>query len=254
MTNKQFKQRLLQLQEVIMRALAFYAVWNKLQLHDHKEVSWSLDQQNRILGQWNGFFMPVSIALQDMAMLQFAKVFDTNPRTASLYVLLREAERDRRLVPHAAPEFLSDAKAKLQQAEATYQAIKKLRDQRIAHTDANPKVLPPLMNRNVESLCEDIKHVFNQLASAHDRNFYSWDFALRTSVSETTDILRLLLAEIDRKDTHHDQQMVEIGVGHVRDMETRIGRPLAGDELESALGQLGLTPGQADRIRIQLGQ
>ncbi len=247
--REQFKQRLQQLQEVIMSGLSFYAVWNKLRLHDEKEVAWSLDRQNQILGRWSGFFTPVGIGLQRMAMLEFAKVFDPDTRTVSLTNLLKDAKRDSSLIPHAQPNDLQDISDRLRRAKAALETIKKLRNQRLAHADAAPDPLPPLMSQNVESLIEDIKFAFNRLSAAHDKNIYSWDYALDRSGRETTAILGLLLSEMERKETEYNDRMVEIIGGHIRGMETTLGRSLDDEELDSVLRQFAPTPEQEERIR-----
>lgn len=126
--HQEFKRHLEQLQEVIMSGLSFYAIWNKLRLHNEKEVSWSLDRQNQILGRWNGFFTPVGIGLQRMAMLEFAKVFDGHKGTASLTNLLKKAEQDSSLIPHAQQNDLKDISDRLRQAKATRETIRKLRN------------------------------------------------------------------------------------------------------------------------------
>lgn len=249
LTKTQFKERLDRLQEVIMSGLAFYAVWNKLRLHDATEVSWSLDRQNQILGRWNGFFAPVGIALQRMAMLEFAKVFDTDTRTASLTVLLNEAKRDGSLIPHAQTTDLTDISDKLRQAEATLETITTLRNQRLAHADASPDPLPPLMSQKIESLADDIKFAFNRLSAAHDQNVYSWDFALRSSERDTTEVLAILLKEIELKEMQRDERMVEIVNGHIRGMETTLGRYLNDEEMRSVVRQYALTPELERRVQ-----
>lgn len=247
--NLHFKKRLEQLQEVIMSGLSFYAVWNKLRLHDAKEVSWSLDRQNQILGRWIRFFTPVGIGLQRMAMLEFAKVFDTDTRTVSLTNLLKEAKRDSGLIPHAQPSDLQDISDRLRQAKATLKTIMKLRNQRLAHADATPDPLPPLMSQKVESLIDDIKFAFNRLSTAHDQSVYSWDYALQRSERETTEILGLLVNEVERKEKEYDDTMVEIIGGHIRGMETTLGRSLDNEELDSVLRQFAPTPEQEERVR-----
>ena len=251
--HHQFKQHLKQLQEVITSGLSFYAVWNKLRLHDEKEVSWSLDRQNQILGRWNGFFTPVGIGLQRMAMLEFAKVFDRHTRAVSLTNLLKEAKQDSSLIPHAQQNDLTDISHRLRQADAAIETIRKLRNQKLAHADARPHPLPPLMSHQMDSLIEDIKFAFNRLSVAHDQSVYSWDFALDGTGRDTTAMLRLLLKEIERREIEHDDRMVEIVVGHIEGMETTLGRSLDDEEIASVARGFSLTPEQDRRVRETRG-
>lgn len=246
---QEFKQHLEQLQEVITSALSFYAVWNKLRLHDGNEVPWSLERQNQILGRWGGFFSPVGIGLQRIAMLEFAKVLDGDTRTVSLTNLLRRAERDSSLVPNARTSELRDIRKRLRKAKGTVATIKKLRDQRLAHADAAPEALPPLMSREMDSLIEDIKFAFNRLSVAHDNSTYSWDSALRGSERHTVALLRLLVDETERREKEYTDKIVEITVGHIRGMETSLGRPLDDEELESVIRQFSPTAEQVELIR-----
>src|SRR3989304_5443841 len=137
MTPAEFKQRLDQLREVILRAVSFYKVWLRLQYREDT-ASWSLDEQNRMLSQFRGFFTPVAIAMQGATLLEFAKVFDRENRTASLFVLLNAARRQPSLVPACTPDDLRGFGKQLKLANQTLQSLKKTRDQRLAHTDANP--------------------------------------------------------------------------------------------------------------------
>lgn len=253
LTKEQFKERLEQLQEVIMSALSFYAVWNKLRLHDASEVSWSLARQDQLLGRWNGFFTPVGIGLQRIALVEIAKVFDDDRRTVSLTNLLKEARRDKSLVPHAGPTDLADIANKLRQARATIRPLKTLRNQRLAHADATPDQLPPLMTQAIDSLVEDIKNAFNRLSSAHGRSVWAWDFALDTSARQTSEVLGVLLKEMARKEIKYDDQMVDIAMNHIRSKETTLGRFLNDDELQSVAREFVLTPEQVERVRQARG-
>src|SRR5439155_25136160 len=162
--------------------------------------SWSLERQSQALGRWNGLFTPVVIGLQRIALVEIAKVFDDDRRTVSLTNLLKEAARNKSLVPHAGPTDLADIANKLRQARATIRPLKTLRNQRLVHADATPDPLPALMSQKIDSLVEDIKDAFNRLSSAHDRNVYGWDFALRDSERATSEVLGVLLKEMARKE------------------------------------------------------
>lgn len=251
--GQQFKQRLQQLQEVIMSGLACYAVWNTLRFHDPKEVSWSLDRQNQVLSHWRGFFTPVAFALQSVAVLEFAKVFDTDPRTASLAVLLKQAEEDTGLIPYADKDALKEIADRLRKAESTLGTIKTLRNQKLAHSDASPDSLPPLMNEQLDSLADDIKYAFDGLSSAHDRNVTLWDFPLETTSNHTIGILELLSKEIGGRQQHLNETLVRIVVDHIRGMESTLGRSLDEEELGSTLREFALTPEQAERVRRDCG-
>jgi hypothetical protein len=246
--HQRFKRRLMQLHEDITGALAFYAAWHSLVMHDPNAAQWSLERQSQILGRWRGFMTPAVLALQRMAMLSFAKVFDTDSRAASFPSLLREAERDKSLIPHGGPDALSEIDQRLAQARDTRRIITRLRNERLAHTDSSSGELPSLMSQTVESLADDIKFAFNKLSVAHDRSYQDWDSMLRETERDTRDLFRLLANEIDRREVEFDETMVEIGLGHIRETEGILGRRLDENETREAIRSLGLTQAQVERV------
>jgi len=198
MSPTEFKKRLGQLQEVILRALAYHAVWSNLKLHDEARAGWSIDDQNRLLGRWRGFFTPVTLALIDMSVIQFAKAFDTDSRTASFRVLINAARGDPGLVPQGSATDLQAISAKFEQNDSTLETLKQLRNQQLAHVDANPDPVDPLMSQTLERFTEDVKSAFNQLSAAHDGSIVAWDFPLRTSNEHSAHILGVLVDDMWR--------------------------------------------------------
>lgn len=253
MTRNEFRKRLDQLREVITRGLAHYTVWSKLRLHDKAGVSWSLVQQNKVLGRFRGLFSPVALALMDMALMQFAKAFDADSRTASLPVLLSAAQKDPSLVSGKPSAELSRISTQLQQNIGTLSALKQMRNQQLAHVDSNPRSVGPLMSQNIESLAEDVKSAFNWLSTAHDGNVTDWDFLLRTSGQHTTDVLNILLEEVGRKQEEHQEEIVRIVRDDIRRREMLAGRPLDKEEMWSVEKEYGLTEEQRQRIEEEYG-
>ncbi len=198
MTRAEFKKRLDALSEVLNRGLVYYAVWQKLVLRDPNSALWSLDQLNDALGRFRGFFTPIGHALLDGAYLQFAKVFDKNPRTASLGILLNAARKDMTLVPGATPPDLKNLADELKQDTALLEQLKNRRDQYIAQVDANPAPLAPQRKTEFDTFVERVKAAFNTLSVAHDGNVYSWDDMLRRADRDTVEVMRIAMQELER--------------------------------------------------------
>ena len=253
MQNSEFKIRLEHLRTDVAGALAYYAAWHSLHLHDPSKADWTLDRLNQLLGRWRGFFSPIGFAVQGMAMLSFAKLFDADPRSASFLVLLREAKSDPSLIPHAGPNDLAEIDACLARVSETRKIITRLRNERLAHTDVTAGQLPSLMSQRVEALAEDVKFLFNKLSVAHENKCQSWDEMLRETETHTTSILSLLSNEIDHQQLEFDQTMVEIGLGHIQEIESVLGRRLSEDDVRLAISTLGLTPPQSERV-LELNQ
>ena len=247
MTRNDFKERLDQLGEVILRAVSFYKVWLRLQYREDT-ASWSLNEQNRMLDQFRGFFTPVAIAMQGAALLEFAKVFDQDDRTASLFVLLKAARKQPSLVPARTPDDLRAFDKQLKMADQPLQSLKGMRDQRLAHTDVNPAALTPLLKKDMDRLATTIEEIFNGLTAGHDGNVFSWEYMLRTCDRDTTAVLRILMDEVEQKRSKYEEEMVRIVLEEIRRRETVLGRRLDKEEMRSIKREFGLTDGQAQRI------
>jgi hypothetical protein len=247
-THGEFGKRLDQLREVITLGLAYYAVWKKLSLHDASKVSWSLEDQNRLLGRFWGFFTPVSFALLDMALMQFAKAFDRDPGTASLTNLLRAARQDTSLIPRASAGDMDKVSAQLRQSKRLLTGLKRRRNQHLAHVDANPEPVDPMLNTEFDKLVDDVKSAFDFLSKAHDGRVYGWEQSLRPIDDHTTEILRILQEEMGRKQKEYQEEIVRIGLKAVREQQGVFGRRLDRAEVRSIVQSYGLTEEQMQRV------
>lgn len=249
MTREEYRKRLGQLRESLNRGLFYHAVWKSLLLHDESTVHWSIEDRNNVMGRFKGFFTPVGSALLDMALMEFAKMFDTDQRTASLANLLKAAQRDSRLVPHISPGELSKISVQIKKSKSLLNALKLMRNTRLAHLDADPAPVAPMLTRDVDELAECVKSAFNRLSVGHDNNgFTSWEFQLRQSEQQTTKVLDILLKDMERTQYEHEEDMVRIGVEHVRRTEAEIGIRLNTEDRRSAIHSLGFSEEQVKRV------
>jgi hypothetical protein len=200
MTSDEFRRRLDQLREVIARGSAYYAVSKKLRYREEGKVSWSLEEQNRILGRFHGFLTPVGLGLLDMAFLEFAKVFDTDSRTASLWNLLGAARQDTSLVSGRTSAEVDEVSGRFRQSKKVLSWLRRTRNQRLAHVDANAPLLDPLLVKEFDCLVEDVQSAFNWLWTAHHGKGFRWDYWLRKVEEDTSQIVGILLEELSRRD------------------------------------------------------
>ncbi len=248
MTPQEYGKRLEALREVITRGLSYYAVWKMLRLRDADNVSWSLEEQNQILGRFRGFLSPVVFALLDMALMQFAKAFDTDRRTASLTNLLAAARRDTSLVPGVSVSDLRATSREISQHKRMLISLKRKRDQDLSHIDASPAPVDPLLTAEFDKLVESVKSAFNTLSTGHAQGFFSWDHMLSESQRHTTEVVQALLGQIERDRQKYDDEMVLIGLDEARRAEEMLGHRLDKETLGSAIGTFGLTKEQMQRI------
>jgi hypothetical protein len=253
MRHDEFRKRLDRLHEVLVRGLHYYTVWKDLLLYDPSKVSWSLQEQNKVLGRFLGFFTPVALALHDMALMEFAKLFDAKRKTASLANLLSAAEQDPRLIPRASAGDVAKVSAHLQENQPMLKRLKRLRNQQLAHVYLQPVSVGPIRNTDLDKLADDAKSAFNLLSTAHDGRFFSWEHSLETADRDTTEILRLLVEEMKRRQNQYDEEMVRIGLEAARNEETAIGRRLTSGELQAIRQSYGLTDEQMQLVEQQYG-
>ena len=253
MKDDEFRKRLDRLHEVLFRGLLYYTVWKDLLLYDPTKVSWSLQEQNKVLGRFLGFFTPVALALHDMALMEFAKLFDTKRRTTSLVNLLSAAQQDPRLIPGASTGDVAKVSAQLQQNQPILIRLKRMRNQQLAHVYLQPVAVGPIRNTEFDKLVEDAKSAFNSLSTAHDGRFVSWEYPLQTADRGAREILRILREEMGRKQKEHQQEMVRIGLEAIRSQQTLVGRRLNGGELLSIKQSYGLTDREMQLIEKQYG-
>jgi hypothetical protein len=253
MRHNEFRKRLDRLREVLGRGLLYYTVWKNLSLHDTSKVSWSLEEQNEVLGRFYGFTTPVTLALLDMARLEFAKVFDKDPKTASLWNLLRAARQDPTLIPRGSAVDVDKASAQFRGSKRILSSLERIRNQRLAHVDAEPLPVGPIRNTELDKLVDDVKSAFNFLSTAHDGRVVSWDYSVETADWGTTEVLRVLIEEVKRKQKQHDEEMVRIGLEEIQRREAVMGRRLDSEELWSIKQSFGLTDEQMRLVEEQHG-
>ncbi len=199
MTRAEFRKRLGQLREVITFGLYCYTAWENLRFYKEGEVSWSLEEQNEVFDRFRGFLTPVGFALLNMALMQFAKVFDTDPRTASLSNLLRAARQDASLVSGHTSAEVNIVFSQFRQSKRILTGLKRMRDQQLAHVDVNLAPVDPLPKAELDALVERVMSAFNWLSIAHGGHWGSWELSTQEVEWQTSRIVGILVEELHRK-------------------------------------------------------
>lgn len=199
MTRAEFRRRLDKLRGVITRGLWYYTAWKSLLLHDTSKLSWSLEEQNKVLGRFNGFFTPVGSALLGAALMQFAKVFDPDARAVSLWNLLGAARQDTSLLPGRTSAEVNGVSRRFRQSRKVLTGLMRRRDQHLAHADANPAPADPLLLKEFDGLVEEVESAFNWLSTAHDGRVVKWNESLREVEAHTSQVMGALVQELNRE-------------------------------------------------------
>ncbi len=196
MTSAEFGERLDQLREIIINGLRYYAAWINIRLYDANRVTWTFVEQNEALDRFGRFLTPVGSALRIMALMQFAKAFDRNPRTASLRILLREAQRSPSLVPGRTAADLAAVSSQIKHSERIIKKLTDVRNQSLAHADASPMPVAGLIKRDFETLIENTKSAFDCLSIGHRGSRIAWDVPVRDVDRQANEVMGILVEKV----------------------------------------------------------
>ena len=191
MESEEFKKQLAELSTIISDGIAYFSAWR---------VLGDLDESSaQALNRYRGLFIPAQLSLKYMALLQFAKIFDRDSRTVSLYNLLTEVRKNQNLLtPHATEDDLQLIERKINSNEELVGRLKGFRDQRLAHYDSALSRNTSLTFGQVKQLIEDVKVIYNSLCRGHERSTTSFDRISRDAERHTSEVIRIMCEERDR--------------------------------------------------------
>jgi hypothetical protein len=233
--------------------LSCYAAWTNVLLHYEGKISWSLEEHTQVLDRFQGFFGPVGFALRHMAFIEFNKVFDADPKAVSLWNLLGAARRDTSLVSGRTSAEVDSVSRQFRQSRKMLTALKRMRDQQLAHVDANPAPVDSILKKDFDHLVEHVVTAFNWLSTAHDGRVINWDYSVQKVERHTTDVLAILREEMERKQKEHREEMVRIVLEEIQHREMLAGRRLSGEEMRSIEQSYGLTEEEMHRVQEERG-
>ncbi|MFC1994551.1 hypothetical protein ACFLVD_00205 [Chloroflexota bacterium] len=197
---QEFNRQLVELRTVIIDGIACFSAWRGLMVEDEASA--------HALVRYRGLFFPARYALLGMALMQFNKVFDRNPRTVSLRNLLTAAKKDRkRLTPYATEEDLQHIEQRVDANESFLKKLKRYRDQHLAHHDAiialthHDAIIADdvsLPYGDMKQLVEEVTSMHNSLARGHDQSGTAFERIARDTERYTSEVVRIMCEERDR--------------------------------------------------------
>ena len=195
MERQEFKKQLDELGHIIVHGIACFLVWRIVANRDTDEA--------HVMNRYRGFFVPVESCLLNMALLQFAKVFDRDDRTVSLLNLLSAAKENRTLlVPNAQGDALGNLENTIRNDEQVLESLRNYRNQRLAHHDKIVSKDISLQNGQFTQLIDDVKDMYNKLSNGHDESIMLFDSSLSHDVEKhTSQVKRIICKERDRART-----------------------------------------------------
>jgi hypothetical protein len=186
-----FKRHVHELRDIISDGVSYFSAWYIMANLNEDEA--------HALNRYRGFFLPVLSSLKNMALLQFAKVFDRDPRTVSLRNLFSAAKSNPTLlVPYAKGHDLQNLESKMDNNEQLLNNLKGHRDQRLAHHDQVVSKDTSLPFGKVKQLIDDTKDMYNSLSTWHERSTTSYNFLTLEAEQHTSDVKRIMCEERDR--------------------------------------------------------
>jgi hypothetical protein len=192
MEPQEFKRQLDELRRIISDGVAYFSVWRGLMVED--EVS------AHALNRYRGMFLPARTALHWMMLLQFAKVFDPDTRTISLRNLLTIAKANREsLTPYASEENLQKLEEQIDTNEDLLKRLKSLRDQRIAHHDAEITGDTQLLYGETKKFVDAVKSMYNSLTRYHDRSTTSFEYLTSEAEEHTSEVVQIMREDREKR-------------------------------------------------------
>lgn len=191
MEREDFKYRLDELGKVIRDGIAYFSAWRGLMVEDEDSA--------KALNRYRGLFLPARYALLWMTLMQFAKVFDRHPNTASVTNLLTAAKRDREnLLPYGTEEDIREIEERISSSKSLLERLKRYRDKRLAHHDAIVTGDTSLPYEEFSKLVEDVKSIYNSLTRGHDQSVTHFEQLAHDAESHTSEVVRVMREERDR--------------------------------------------------------
>lgn len=184
MTPEEFVSRREQLRSLVLRAKCYYVITLEL---------WPTPERVNIINRFLGFLGLVRQAMVDAAFLSYAKVYDTDSRTASIRVLLDAAKANARvLAPNAGEGELDALEALIRSNDQTLGNLRRLRDQRLAHIDSSPKGDMSLEKGKLDRLVADTEQAFNDLSRMHDSSATLFSIQVGDTERHTRQVIETL--------------------------------------------------------------
>ena len=160
-----FGFQLLALRKIILDGLSYYIVWQAL--NEVYEKPFSLKDKG-VWWRYRGFLAPTRNALLWSTLLQFSKVFDTHPKTVSLYNLLAILDNNQEvLAPFAPKESLLVIDAEVLTIGELSRKLTRFRNKRVAHFESDSIENLELPPDELNTLVEGAKSIFNLMKYAH---------------------------------------------------------------------------------------
>ena len=164
---------------------------------------WPTPERVDILNRFLGFLGLVLQAVIDATFLSYAKAYDTDSRTASIRVLIDAAKANPRvLTPNAGDGEIDVLDTLIRHNSQMLDNLRRLRNQRLAHIDADPSGDMSLNKGELDRLVEDTERAFNDLSRMHSNSGTLFLMQVNDTKRHTLQVIETLQ---NAEDTRHQR-------------------------------------------------
>ena len=184
--GSKFRNNLLDLRKTILDGISYFIVWQALNI-EYEDSIQNLRSPKDFWWRYRGFFAPARNALLWSTLMQLSKAFDKHPGTASFDNLLTRARNNiKELTPYATQDSLEDIQVKIHKNFELLKRLREYRNKKLAHLDSEFNGNIALTLKDVSTLIEETKSIFNSLKYSCDGEYDNFieimeDVSLHTS-------------------------------------------------------------------------
>jgi len=193
----QFEKQLFQLRRIILDGLSYFIVWQGLNIEFEK----GYNKPNKEKDYWwhyRGFLGPARKALSGSALIQLSKAFDKDTRNISIGKILKsQLENKELLASYATRDSLNSILVKVDNNTELLKKLKRFRDKRLAHHDADLTEDTELPPEEVQTLIEETKSIFNAIKYSYEGQYDDFDDIMQDVKLHTSQIINMIDKSID---------------------------------------------------------
>jgi len=193
--RSKFEDQLLDLRKIILDGVSYFIVWQGLN-KEYEDSNQNLSQ--RFDYQYRGFFAPARKALLFCALMQLSKAFDKDTRNISVGKLLKMALDNRKeLAPYATKSSLKAILNKIDNNTELLQRLRRYRNQRLAHFDADLMDNIELPAGDIQTLIEETKSIYNSIKFSYEGKYDDFDDIMENVYLHTSQVIRIMHEDND---------------------------------------------------------
>ena len=190
--RSKYEHKLFHLRKIILDGVSYFIVWQGL-TREYEDSIQYFHQHKGFWWQYRGFFAPARNALLWSTLMQLSKAFDRNPRTVSLVNLLIAARNNsKELAPYATQDGLADIQIRIYKNTELLQRLRRYRNQRLVHFDADLMDNIELPPGEVQTLTEETKSIYNSIKYSYEEKCDDFNDIMENVYLHTSQVINIM--------------------------------------------------------------